>query len=128
MLLIHIFQTRAICRRTVAAEIAGVETMIALRTIFLVLLVKCCCHAHGKLPYRPPRGPYRAESSAGQQLQVNRGLVNECKEKYRIVALDHFSWVSLLLNLETAPYLTTTEYEKTVASLARDGCLRSDKQ
>ena len=59
----------------------------------LVLLFALCCHAHAKLPfYRPPLGPYksaRTELSALSEVP----LIAECDEKYRTVALDHFSWV-----------------------------------
>ena len=63
----------------------------------LLVLLLACCYAHASLPsfYRPPMGPYKSarnELSALSEVP----LISRCNEKYRTVALDHFSWVGTL--------------------------------
>ena len=45
------------------------------------------------LPYRPPLRPFKAQGASLLGAEEDRGLLQQCKEHYRKVDLDHFSWV-----------------------------------
>lgn len=45
------------------------------------------------LPYRPPLRPFKARGASLLGADEDRGLLQQCKEHYRKVDIDHFSWV-----------------------------------
>lgn len=53
--------------------------------------------AGGKLPYRPPLRPFKGAGSNTLSSESNRDLIEDCKEDYRDVHLDHFSWVRIFI-------------------------------
>lgn len=66
-----------------------------LSLIALTGLGKGACGAK-RLPYRPPLRPFKPEGPQMLQSEADRGLLEQCKEDYRDVQLDHFSWVGTM--------------------------------
>lgn len=65
-------------------------TLIGLTAILATML---SVEGRSPLPYRPPLQPFRAKGASLLGAEEDRGLLEQCKEHYRKVDLDHFSWV-----------------------------------
>ena len=69
--------------------------------IGLVAIIASAVSIEGRsqLPYRSPLGPLKSKRTSLLGAEDDRGLLQECKEHYRDVSLDHFSWVCYKLGM-----------------------------
>ena len=84
-------------RKREAKAVASMMEGLKYKKLVLCLAFACTLNlveGHGQLPYRPPMRPFKHAKQSVLQLELTRGLIEQCKEDYRDVALDHFSWVS----------------------------------